>query len=185
MQLLAIDFETGTEDIASACAIGLALGDAHRIEREYYTLIRPSRHEGWVSEIHHITWDDVKDQRSFGALWPEMLPLFEAADAFVAHKAQYDKEVLDAMCSESGIQITTRPWICSLHLSQKMWKDLPGYRLDELCAHFAIPLETHNALSDAQGALRLVQHALAEGGKLSYGALHHRDRRGLDAIEMG
>ena len=180
MHFLAIDFETGTDEIASACSIGLALGDERRVIREYYSLIRPPRHDGWVSEIHHIAWEDVADQRSFAELWSEMKPFFDAADAFVAHKAQYDKAVLEATCAEAGIAPPDKPWICSLHLAEHMWK-LPGYRLDQLSARFGIGLERHNALSDAQAALKLVQHALAEGGKPEFGLLKKSDRKRLPA----
>jgi DNA polymerase-3 subunit epsilon len=178
MQLLAIDFETGTEEIASACAVGLVLGDEHRIEREFYSLVRPPRHAGWVSEIHHITWEDVADQPSFAELWPEMAPFFDAAEVLIAHKAKYDKAVLEAMCEEAGLPVPDKPWICSLHLSQAMWK-LPTYRLDALAAGFGFPLEAHNALSDATAALKLVQRALAEGGHLSNGLLKKSDRKRL------
>ncbi len=178
MRFLAIDFETGTDDIASACSIGLALGDEKRITREYYSLIRSPRHEGWVSDIHGITWQDVADQRAFGGLWDEIAPFFEAADAFIAHKAQYDKAVLEASCKEAGIAPPDKPWICSLHMAEHMWK-LESYRLDEISKRFGIMLERHNALSDAQAALKVVQRALAEGGKPEFGALRKSDRKRL------
>ena len=178
MKFLAIDFETGTDDIASACSIGLALGDERRILREYYSLIRSPRHDGWVSDIHNITWEDVADQRSFGGLWGDIEPFIHAADALIAHKAQYDKAVLEASCREAGIAPPDKPWICSLHMAEHMWK-LPGYRLDELSARFGIMIERHNALSDAQAALRIVQHALAEGGKPEFGLLKKSDRKRL------
>jgi len=181
MNLLAIDFETGTEEIASACAIGLALGDERRITREFYSLIRPPRREGWVSEIHSITWEDVADQPSFAALWPQLEPFFDAADAFIAHKAQYDKSVLEATCAEAGIAVPDKPWICSLHLAEHMWK-LPSYRLSDLAASFGIMLERHNALSDAHAALKLVQHAILEGGRPEFGALRKADLRRLKAV---
>ncbi|MFZ1991848.1 MAG: exonuclease domain-containing protein [Alphaproteobacteria bacterium] len=178
MQFLAIDFETGTDEIASACSIGLALGDERRVLREYYSLIRPPRHDGWSSEIHGITWQDVADQRSFAELWPEIKPFFNSADAFVAHKAQYDKSVLEATCGEAGIAAPDKPWICSLHMAEHMWK-LSGYRLDELSRRFGIALERHNALSDAQAALKIVQRALAEGAKPEFGLLKKSDRARL------
>ncbi|HXZ67870.1 MAG TPA: exonuclease domain-containing protein [Alphaproteobacteria bacterium] len=178
MRFLAIDFETGTDEIASACSIGLALGDERRVLREHYSLIRPPRHEGWVSDIHHITWQDVADQPSFGELWPEIKPLFDAADAFIAHKAQYDKSVLEATCAEAGTKAPDKPWICSLHMAEHMWK-LPSYRLDDLSRGFGIALERHNALSDAQAALKIVQRALAEGGKPEFGLLKKSDRARL------
>lgn len=181
MRFLAIDFETGTDDIASACSIGLVLGDERRITREYYSLIRSPRHDGWSSEIHGITWEDVADQRSFGGLWDEMEPFFRAADAFIAHKAQYDKAVLEASCAEAGIAPPDKPWIDSLHMAEHMWK-LPSYRLDELSKRFGIMLDRHNALSDAQAALRIIQRALAEGAEPEFGALKKADRKRLSAL---
>lgn len=178
MRFLAIDFETGTDDIASACAIGLALGDERLIAREYYSLIRPPRHDSWSSEIHGIAWEDVAGQRSFGGLWDEIEPFFQAADAFVAHKAQYDKAVLEASCREAGIAPPDKPWICSLHMAEHMWK-LPSYRLDDLSRRFGIMIERHNARSDARAALKLVQRAFAEGAKPEFGLLKKSDKAGL------
>ena len=178
MHFLAIDFETGTDEIASACSIGLALGDERRVLREHYSLIRPPRHDGWCSEIHGITWADVADQRTFAESWPEMKPFFDAADAFVAHKAQYDKSVLEATCAEAAISPPGKPWICSLHMAEHMWK-LPSYRLDDLSRRFGIMLERHNALSDAQAALKLIQRAIAEGAKPEFGLLKKSDRARL------
>jgi DNA polymerase-3 subunit epsilon len=178
MRFLAIDFETGTDEIASACSIGLALGDERRVVQEYYSLIRPPRHAGWGAEIHHITWEDVADQRSFAELWSEIRALFEAADAFIAHKAQFDKSVLEATCREAGIAPPDKPWIDSLHMAEHMWK-LPSYRLDALSKEFGIMLERHNALSDAQAALKLIQRAIAEGAKPEFGLLKKSDRARL------
>jgi DNA polymerase-3 subunit epsilon len=178
MKFLAIDFETGTASDASACAIGLALGDERRVWREYYSLIRPDENDGWVSEIHGITWDDVKDQRSFAEIWPEIAPLFSIADAYVAHKAKADKTILELMCAEAQVPAPDKPFICTLHLAEHMWK-LPGYRLDELASRFGITHERHNALSDARAALRLLQYALREGAKPEYGLLKKSDRQRL------
>jgi DNA polymerase III subunit epsilon len=178
MNFLAIDFETGTESDASACAIGLALGDERRVLREYYSLIKPTHHTGWVSEIHGITWDDVKDQRRFAEIWPEISAFFDSADAYVAHKAKADKTILEVISDEANIAPPDKPYICTLHLAEHMWK-LPGYRLDELAARFGITHERHNALSDARAALRLLQHALSEGGKPEYGLLKKSDRQRL------
>jgi DNA polymerase-3 subunit epsilon len=180
MKFLAIDFETGTESDASACAIGLALGDERRVMREYYSLIKPSQNSGWVSEIHGITWDDVKDQRSFAQIWPEIVPLFELADLYVAHKAKADKTILELICAEAQLSPPDKPFICTLHLAEHMWK-LPGYRLDALASRFGITHERHNALSDARASLRLLQHALSEGGKAEDGLLKKSDRHRIPA----
>ena len=100
MKIVTIDFETakgGTNaDNTSACALALTTIQDYEIVRTEYFLIRPPSvyfEPGNVS-VHDITWDDVKNEKSFGELIPEFNRIFEGAQYIAAHNAKFDKQVL-------------------------------------------------------------------------------------------
>ena len=57
---LAIDFETATSRRDSACAIGLAVGCAGRVVLSRTYLIRPPTTRFTFSDLHGLTWKDVR-----------------------------------------------------------------------------------------------------------------------------
>ena len=61
---LAIDFETATSRRDSACAIGLAVGCAGRVVLSRTYLIRPPTTRFTFSDLHGLTWKDVRDAPS-------------------------------------------------------------------------------------------------------------------------
>lgn len=173
MRILAIDFETADSGRDSACAVGAVLVENGRIADSFYRLIRPPRPRVMFTEIHGLRWADVMNEPCFGDLWPMLAPLATAADLFAAHNASFDRGVLVGCCETYGIEAPAQPWLCTVKLSRALW-DIRPTRLPNVCAHFGIPLDHHNALSDALACAEIARRAIEEGHDLVRGHLGPR-----------
>lgn len=173
MRVLAIDFETADSGRDSACAIGAVLVEDGRMAASFYRLIRPPRRRVMFTEIHGIRWSDVANEPCFGEMWPALAPLIETADLFAAHNASFDRGVLIGCCEAYGIVPPERPWLCTVKLSRALW-DIRPTRLPNVCEHFGIPLDHHDALSDAAACAEIARRALVEGHDLTRGHLGPR-----------
>lgn len=165
MRLLAIDFETANPYRDSACALGLVAVERGRIVAERAFLVRPPSPWFTFSDLHGITWEKVARAPSFAELWPTLRPWFARADRLLAHNAAFDAAVLRASCQRYGIVPPERPFLCTLRLVRRAWGLRPA-GLAHVCARFGIPLDHHDALSDARACALIALRALAEGRPL-------------------
>lgn len=151
MDACAIDFETGCNNRASACAVGLARVRGGEITATMSRLIRPPEGmpiEAFFTGIHGITNAKVRKEPLFVEVWPE-LRTFIGGDMLVAHNAEFDKGVLKAVLAYFGIFARLPRFECTLGLARRRWPYLPNHRLDTVCRHLGIGLRHHDALSDA------------------------------------
>lgn len=151
----AIDFETADYGRDSACAVGLARVEDGRITKTGYRLIRPPREDVRFTEIHGITWEDVENEPLFAEVWPELAGFFEGIDFITAHNAPFDKGVLYACCAAAGLEAPPQPFVCTVKLSKKELGINPA-KLSHVCHHLSIPLNHHNALSDAEACAKIM-----------------------------
>lgn len=170
MRILAVDFETADNGRDSACAIGAALVVDGRIVERVRRLIRPPRPLVMFTQIHGIRWTDVVNEPHFGGIWSDVADLFEAADLYAAHNAAFDRGVLRGCCQAYGIAAPERPWICTVKLSRAAWNLRPT-KLPNVCDHFGIELDHHDALSDAAACAEITCRAIQGGHALSLGLL--------------
>jgi DNA polymerase III subunit epsilon len=161
MTFLAIDFETANYSKNSACAIGLVRVENNIITEKQTHLIKPPTSWFVFTDIHGITWSDVKDSPTFGELWPLIKPMFDGADFLVAHNSSFDEGVLRASCAEYGIEYPDIPFQCTVKISRKIWNIYPT-KLNLVCEHFNIPLDHHNAASDTEACAQIMMLALKE-----------------------
>ena len=155
MKFVAIDFETADYGQDSACAVALVRVEDHQIVAKTHALIRPPRARFQFTYIHGITWERVKNEPTFGEIWPTMTEYLHGADHFVAHNAPFDKGVLQACCAASGLAMPTLPFRCTVKLARQIWP-LPSHKLNLVCQHLQIPLNHHDALSDAEACAKIV-----------------------------
>ena len=151
---VAIDFETANNSPTSACAIGMTKVINGQITDTYYTLIRPPSEKFLYTDIHHITWDMVKDAPTYLEAWPKIAEFLEDAALIIAHNASFDRNVLRACCAHYSIVIPKIPYACTVKGARKAF-GLPRNRLNILCEHLGIKLEHHNAGSDANAAAQI------------------------------
>jgi DNA polymerase-3 subunit epsilon len=159
----AIDFETADYGRDSACDIAIVHVVGGRIARRFRHLIRPPRKDFVFSYLHGITWRDVANQLSFGELWPLLRSELDAAPFLVAHNAAFDRSVLSACCHSSGVVAPTYDFECSMRLARSVWSIYPT-KLSHVCRYLGIPLQHHQATSDAEACARIVLQAMKDGG---------------------
>ena len=167
MTFTAIDFETATSKHNSACSVGIVTVENGIIVDEYQTLIQPPKNEYnyWNIKVHGIEPHQTRFAKNFMQLFPEIESRLKNK-IIVAHNAGFDKGVLfNSMMhyylSPSQYPIATS-WQCTVKIYQKL-----GYKpvnLAACCQRLNIPLQHHEALSDARGCAKLylnyLQHHL-------------------------
>ncbi len=155
MNFVALDFETADYGADSACAVALVRVSGGQIVDRAYRLIRPPRPRMVFTYIHGIRWADVANEPTFGEVWPALMPLFEGADFIAAHNASFDRGVTRACCAAAGLEPPALPFQCTVKMARRAWNIRPT-RLDNVCRHLGIPLQHHNAASDAEACARIV-----------------------------
>jgi DNA polymerase-3 subunit epsilon len=160
---VALDFETADYGADSACAIGIVRVENLKIVAREAILIRPPRPRIMFTHIHSITWSMVKDSLPFAGVWTHLQPMLEGASLLAAHNSSFDKRVLHACCAQSGLPIPEHPFLCTVHLSRHIWNTRPN-DLKSVCQRLAIPLNHHEAGSDAEACAKIVIAAATTHG---------------------
>lgn len=152
---VAIDFETSGRPAHFACAVGLVRIEDGRVTARFESLIRPPSSQVWFTHIHGLRWRDLKDQPTFAEVWPLAAGILEGARYLLAHSAQFDRRVLYACCRVAGLEPPQQPFLCTLRGARAAPLGLRSRSLNHVCAYFGIPLDHHNAASDAEGCARI------------------------------
>ena len=152
---VAIDFETADNGADSACSVGLVRVEGLKIVRRETVLIRPPRPRIIFTHIHGITWGMVADQPAFAEVWPTLLPLLDGASFLVAHNASFDRRVLETCCLRANLGVPAIPFLCTVQVARKKWQLRPA-NLPAVCRFLNIPLNHHDAGSDAEACARIV-----------------------------
>ncbi len=161
---LAIDFETANRDRNSACAIGLVRVANNMITHFESYLIKPPTNYFEFTYLHGISSNDVKDSPTFKELWPTISHHFRGIDFVVAHNATFDQSVLERSCSHYGIALPSITYNCTMKLSRRHWNIRPT-KLSDVCRHFGIPLDHHQAASDTLACAKIMLLALNDENK--------------------
>jgi DNA polymerase III subunit epsilon len=159
-RFIAIDFETANPEMSSACALGIAVVENLMIAEEFYTLIKPPVDYFKFTDIHGITWNDVKDKMTFNELWPGIRNYFGNIDFVAGHNVGFDRAVLKGCCSHYNLNIPDVKYMCTWQLSKKKL-GLKSNALDKVSAHFGIKLDHHYALSDAVACAKIMINFLS------------------------
>lgn len=158
MTFAAIDFETATYERSSACAVAIVTIENGIIVDEYYSLIQPPGNYYYYnnSEIHGISSRDTKDIGTFDAYYTEIHNRL-LGKTVVAHNESFDRSVLKSCLSHYGLSsedlLLDNNWECTLQI----YRSLGFYpnRLSDCCKRLNIPLQHHEALSDARACAKL------------------------------
>jgi len=154
----AIDFETADHGRDSACAVGIVRVEGNQIVARKLHFIRPPRPQFVFTHIHGITWQDVQGEPAFKEVWPALLPIFKGAQFVAAHNASFDQGVLRACCNAAGLGQLDLPFVCTMKLARRLWGMYPT-KLSDVCRSLEIPLNHHEALSDAEACAKIVIQA--------------------------
>lgn len=159
MNFLAIDFETANRQPNSACSVGLVKVSDGKILAKKTFLIKPPYEYFEFSYIHGISWNDVKKKPTFKELWHKIEGYFDGIDFAVAHNAAFDKRVLESCCSTYALTIPDVEFRCTVRLARSVLKIRPA-NLANVCRELFIPLDHHEAGSDAEACANIMLEVL-------------------------
>lgn len=168
----AFDTET-TGFVGYACSAAIILYDLKekRKVNEFYSLINPLISIPMeASQIHKITDEDVKEERTFDQVREDIENLLLKADMFVGHNLMFDLKVLDREYERVG---NTNPFINFPYFdTMKYGKNLMGFKdkagkikdpkLEEAMEFYGLTQsgDYHNALTDTEATLDVFLHML-------------------------
>lgn len=163
-RFIVFDTETPNHLNNRMSAIGISVVEDGAIVDEFYTLVNPEQEFDYFNiQLTGITPEMVEKAPTFPQLWEKILPLFESG-MLVAHNAPFDMGVL-AKCLDA-YSIHWHPWaryVCTVRFARAALPGMPNYKLNTLCDELCIPLDHHNAGSDAHAAAELLLKCLREG----------------------
>lgn len=159
---IAIDFETAGTCAGCACALGMTKISGDRIQNEFYTLIRPPSPKVLFSHIHGLFWKDLQGAPTFKEIWPNILSFIGSCNIFIAHNASFDRKILLGCCKAFNLELPFVSFICTLKGSRK-FLPLSSKTLNCLCDYLNIPLNHHDALSDAHASSLIYLHLKSMG----------------------
>ncbi len=156
---VAIDFETATHYMGSACSIGIAAVKGAEIVDTFYSLIRPAGNsfDNDNIAIHSITPEMTESAPTFEELWPQISKYFDVHTPVVAHNAHFDMSVLRL---SADFELPDFVYVDSIHIAAYF---IGGrMSLDDCAKAAGIDCSAHhNALNDAQVCASLVSCFLA------------------------
>ncbi len=158
MNFTAIDFETATGKRNSACAVGIVTVEDGTITEEYYSLIRPpdNAYIHWNIAVHGIRPQDTANSPTFSDVYPEIKKRLQGR-TLVAHNESFDRSVLKRTMEHYALDYPelglAERWECTMRIYKA--KGFVPYKLDACCHQMDIPLQHHEALSDAIGCAHL------------------------------
>jgi len=134
------------------------------------SLIKPNKHISQkITNLTHITNDDVKNAPTIESFLPKILDFF-GDDVIVAHNATFDVGFLNEILLRHGYSKLTNPAIDSLALAWKILPELKGYKLGNVARHYRIPYDgddAHRADYDADvlaGVFNMMLHDMMQQG---------------------
>ena len=154
----AIDFELATADYASVCAVGVVSVENGNIVNEFYSLVSHpgNKYMLQTTRVHGIKPKDTAEAPTFAELFPQ-LRVFIQGRPMVAHNAPFDRAVLEKTMQFYGLDFKSlmlkEKWECTSDIYRK--KGFVKTKLSICCEIMGIPLDHHDALSDARGSALL------------------------------
>ncbi|MBF9014142.1 MULTISPECIES: 3'-5' exonuclease [unclassified Oceanispirochaeta] len=145
----AIDFETAQGKRYSICQVGLIRVVNGKIVKEISRLVRPPKNYYWnrFIEIHGITAKDTEDAPNFAEIWKE-IESYIRNQTVVAHNGMaFDFPVLEKTLEFYNMLPPSYTKRCTYKIYRK--------NLASLCDEYQIPLNHHDALSDARACAQL------------------------------
>jgi DNA polymerase-3 subunit epsilon len=162
LNFVAIDFETANRSADSACSVGLVRVEEGRVVDSLCLLLRPPEDFFEFTHIHGLSWEDVHDSPSFGEAFGQISSFTAGASFLAAHNAPFDRGVLEACCTRHGIWLPKLQWVDTVRVARDVFKIFPT-KLSNVSAALNIPLNHHEALSDASACAQILLKASQVG----------------------
>ena len=145
----AIDFETAQGYRWSICQVGLVRVEHGKITNEINLLVQPPNNYYWNKfiEIHGITPEKTAKAPSFDKIWHKIEPYIKDQIVVAHNGLAFDFPVLAKTLEYYGMKSPEYEKQCTYRIF--------GSNLASLCKVHKIPLNHHDALSDAKACAEL------------------------------
>lgn len=150
-----VDLETtgfwGTDRVVEVAVV--CLDSRGQVEREYASLVNPSRDMGATPEIHGVTPAMAGTAPPFREVADDLLQMLPGR-VLVAHNASFDHRFLGQEFTRLGIDLPGQAVLCTRLLASDLL-DLANPSLPRLCDCLDVLIEGHHsALGDARACAR-------------------------------
>lgn len=145
----AIDFETAQGYRWSICQVGLIRVEKGIITKELNILVQPPNNYYWsrFTDIHGISAQDTFKSPTFDVVWNQIEPYITNKNVIAHNGFGFDFPVLSNTLEYYGLSTPEYNKFCTY----KIYKS----NLADLCIEHKIPLNHHDALSDARACAEL------------------------------
>ncbi|MFN0202385.1 MAG: exonuclease domain-containing protein [Bacteroidia bacterium] len=159
-----IDIETsgGNPKIDRITEVCIHRYDGEKLIDSFSTLINPEVSIPYnITRITSITNDMVRKAPKFYEVAKRIVEITEGA-IFVAHNVRFDYGFIQKEFRNLGYSYS-RPQLCTVRLSQKVFPLSPSHSLENLCKYLGITNEkAHRAYGDATATLKLFEIILKQ-----------------------
>ena len=138
-----IDFETAQGKRTSICQVGLAKYEKGELIETLSVLVQPPDNYYWDNfiDIHGITPEQTEHEPTFDKVWHKIAPFIENQNLVAHNGFRFDFPCLEQTLAFYGLQKPNYVGHCTYQIF--------GTNLADLCKKYQIPLNHHDALSDA------------------------------------
>jgi DNA polymerase-3 subunit epsilon len=145
----AIDFETAQGCRWSICQVGLVRVENGNITHEIDLIVQPPDNYYWqrFTEIHGISARDTINAPTFDQIWHKIAPFIENQNVIAHNGFGFDFPVLGKTLEYYGMSAPDYNKYCTYKIYRS--------NLATLCQEHNIPLNHHDALSDAKACAEL------------------------------
>lgn len=152
----AIDFETAQGKRWSICQVGLVCVENGIIKEQISILVQPPNNFYWNNfiDIHGITPKDTENTPTFDKIWKQIEPFIKNKNVVAHNGFGFDFHCLKQTLEYYNIEIPEYTGHCTYKIY--------GDNLASLCKEYNIPLNHHEALSDAMACAQLYKMHLCK-----------------------
>lgn len=145
----AIDFETAQGKRWSICQVGIVRVENGITKEQLSIMVQPPNNFYWdrLIDIHGITPEQTANAPTFDKVWKQIEPFIKNQNLVAHNGFSFDFQCLNQTLEYYGIE--PPPYIP--HCTYKIF----GANLASLCNQYNIPLNHHEALSDAMACAEL------------------------------
>jgi len=167
-----VDTETANETRASLCAVGVAVVSDGRVVASAAELIDPRcGFNPFNTAVNGIDERAVVGARTLDEVWGDLVTLCNG-QTLVCHNAAFDVSVLRASAAAVGIAGFDAEVSCTMRLARRVWPQCASYGLAYLSRELEIPLDHHEAGSDAEACGWVAVRLLEDAGAANIAELH-------------
>lgn len=175
-----IDVETACSDYGSICQVGVVGFAGSREVLAWEQLVDPRQaFDAFNVRLHGIDEGRVRGAPDFRGVHRQIRHLLGGRVA-VAHSG-FDRVALRRACEDCELDEIEARWLDSVGVARIAWPELPNHKLSTLAAHLSLPLDHHDALSDARAAGLVMLKAMEKTGASLDDWFSHRRRAELRA----